>query len=669
MLARNIYYELKPFLPRRLRFALRRFWAIRKRKTCGNIWPIDESAARPPEGWPGWPPGKRFAFVLTHDVEGPDGVAKCRQLAELEMQLGFRSSYNFIPEGTYEVPAELRAWLTANGFEVGVHDLNHDGKLFRSRKKFAGQALRINHYLREWRASGFRAGFMHNNLEWQHDIKADYDASTFDTDPFEPIPTGAGTIFPYWVRRQGETGFIELPYTLPQDSTLFLIFRESSNAIWQAKLDWLASVGGMALVNTHPDYMDFEGAHTVGEFPIEFYGDFLRNLKAKYEGQYWHALPREVAKYAAEHRASLMQRWTGATGPASNRPGVKIWIDLENTPHIPFFNPIIKELKKRGHTVVLTARDAYQTCEMADLYGMHYQRIGRHYGKKMILKAYGLVVRMLQLVPFALREKPALALNHGARAQTAICDLFKIPNVLIMDYEHSSSSGLGQSEWTMVPEVVANERPGNVKNNKLLSYSGIKEDVYVSELKPDPKILKQLQLEGAGVVITVRPPAVEAHYHNPEAEILFKEFMERAVRFPGAKIVLLPRNKRQESQVKTDFPGWFTEGNVIVPDTVVDGLNLLWYSDLVVSGGGTMNREAAALGVPVYSIFRGTIGAVDHYLQKDGRLTLIENVRDVHDKIHIAPRLKGGLGDTKPRRALYDIVNHIEDIINLECRA
>jgi hypothetical protein len=645
---------------------MRRFWALRKREASKNVWPIDRAAGETPPNWPGWPEKKQFALVLTHDVEGPEGESKCRQLAELEMELGFRSSFNFVPEGTYQVPRALRDWLTENGFEVGVHDLNHDGKLFRDRKNFAVKAIRINKYIKDWGASGFRAGFMHNNLDWQHDIKCGYDASTFDTDPFEPHPTGAGTIFPYWVQGRGNEGYVELPYTLAQDSTLFLILREESNAIWRTKVDWVATHGGMALMNTHPDYMNFNNAHTHSAFPIGFYRDFLQYVKSHYEGQYWHALPREVSAYASQHRNSLMQKRTSSSSTISGTSGVKIWIDLENTPHIPFFNPIIKELKKRGHTVVLTARDAYQTCEMADLYGFQYEKIGHHYGKKMFMKAFGLGIRVLQLISFVRREKPALGLNHGARAQTIICNLFKIPSVLIMDYEYSSGSSLVTSPWKIFPEVVAKGRSGHAKEGEPLSYSGIKEDVYVAELIPDSAILTQLHLEDSKIIITVRPPATEAHYHNPEAEILFTEFMNRAINFEGTKVVLLPRNKRQEAAIRAQSPQWFQNSKVIIPDTVVDGMNLLWHSDLVVSGGGTMNREAAALGVPVYSIFRGTIGAVDHYLQENGRLILVESVEDVHKKILIASRPKTAAVKIAPRKALSDIVNHIEDIIKRE---
>src|SRR2546421_4297483 len=202
-LFRSQYYLLKPYLPWRLRMAVRRFIAKRKLARCGDIWPIKPGSEKRPQDWHGWPDGKQFAVVLTHDVEGPSGLARVKQLAELEMKLGFRSSFNFIPEGDYRVPKELRDWLTNNGFEVGVHDLKHDGKLYASRKNFSENAQRINAYLAEWGAVGFRSGFMHHNLDWIHDLNIEYDCSTSDTDPFEPQPDGANTIFPFWVPAPG----------------------------------------------------------------------------------------------------------------------------------------------------------------------------------------------------------------------------------------------------------------------------------------------------------------------------------------------------------------------------------------------------------------------------------------------------------------------------------
>ena len=160
-----------------------------------------ESAARKPEHWIGWPDGKQFALILTHDVESQVGLDRVRQLAEMEIQLGVRSSFNFIPEGPYQVSKELLEWLVGNGFEVGVHDLYHDGHLYRSREEFVQHARRINHYIKEWGATGFRSGFMLNELDWLHDLDVQYDASTFDTDPFEPQPEGRHTIFPFWIPR------------------------------------------------------------------------------------------------------------------------------------------------------------------------------------------------------------------------------------------------------------------------------------------------------------------------------------------------------------------------------------------------------------------------------------------------------------------------------------
>ena len=128
--------------------ALRRWFALRKPDSVLEQWPILPGSEKPPANWPGWPDGQQFAFVLTHDVEGPEGLAKVRKLAELEMQLGFRSCFNFIPESDYTVPATLRTWLRENGFEVGVHDLHHDGKLFSSREVFQKGVPTINHHLK-----------------------------------------------------------------------------------------------------------------------------------------------------------------------------------------------------------------------------------------------------------------------------------------------------------------------------------------------------------------------------------------------------------------------------------------------------------------------------------------------------------------------------------------
>ena len=277
----------------------RRVLARIRQRRHADVWPICEAAGKRPEGWPGWPDGKKFALVLTHDVEGLKGLVRCRELMALEKNLGFRASFNFIPEGDYRVSRELREELEQNGFEVGVHDLHHDGKLYREQAEFAEKASHINRYLREWGASGFRAGFMYHHLEWAHELDIKYDASTFDSDPFEPQPDGVGTIFPFWVPRAGGGGYVELPYTLPQDFTMFVLLKEHGPKTWKQKLEWIVKQGGMALLDVHPDYMDFAGDRAKGsEYPVRLvWQEFLKHIADRYPGMYWNPLPRDLAAW------------------------------------------------------------------------------------------------------------------------------------------------------------------------------------------------------------------------------------------------------------------------------------------------------------------------------------------------------------------------------------
>jgi len=279
---------------------MRRMVARRKRDAFKSVWPINEAAGQRPDNWRGWPNEKQFALVLTHDVESAGGLTKCLRLMELERRLGFRSSFNFIPEGDYSVPPEMRQILSENGFEVGVHDLRHDGKLYWRRNDFMQSARSINNYLRNWKASGFRAAFMLHDRERLHHLDIEYDASTFDTDPFEPQPDGANTIFPFWISDGNGGGYVELPYTLPQDSTLFLVLDEKSPEIWKTKLDWLVERGGMALLNVHPDYIGFRKKLEACEYPAAWYEEFLLDIRERYTGRFWNPLPRELAHWFKE---------------------------------------------------------------------------------------------------------------------------------------------------------------------------------------------------------------------------------------------------------------------------------------------------------------------------------------------------------------------------------
>lgn len=297
MYKNRYYYFLKMFIPRATQIQLRRMLIRRKMRLHQDIWPIDPQSATPPEGWQGWPEQKSFALVITHDVESKKGLDNCRALMDLEEKYGFRSSFNFVA-GDYDVPQDLLDEMRRRGFEIGIHGFHHNGNLFRSKKIFKEHAAKINQAIERWGASGFRAPSMYHNLDWLHELNIRYDASTFDTDPFEPQPDAAKTIFPFHVTAEGKQGYIELPYTLPQDFLLFILMQEKDTRIWENKLRWIVDQGGMALFITHPDYIRFDsGPLNAEQYPAKYYEDFLRHIKTTYEGQYWHALPRDMAVF------------------------------------------------------------------------------------------------------------------------------------------------------------------------------------------------------------------------------------------------------------------------------------------------------------------------------------------------------------------------------------
>jgi peptidoglycan/xylan/chitin deacetylase (PgdA/CDA1 family) len=291
------YYKIKPIVPRRLQIFLRRLVALRQRKAHREDWPVTQGTGKPPDGFQGWPGGKRFSVVLTHDVESARGVSRVPRLMDLEQEFGFRSSFNFVARG-YPLPVELRRRLVEEGFEVGIHGLEHNHTLYESAEVFAKQAGEINSYLREWEAVGFRSPCVYHNFDWLQRLDLSYDASSFDCDPFQPQSDGVGTIFPLTMGG-GPSGraYVELPYTLAQDFTVFVLLREKDITIWQEKLRWIASQGGMALAITHPDYMCFAGEPGFEEYPVELYRELLKHIQSAFGGDYWHPLPREMATF------------------------------------------------------------------------------------------------------------------------------------------------------------------------------------------------------------------------------------------------------------------------------------------------------------------------------------------------------------------------------------
>ncbi|GBD89442.1 hypothetical protein BMS3Abin04_00147 [bacterium BMS3Abin04] len=341
---------------------------------------------------------------------------------------------------------------------------------------------------------------------------------------------------------------------------------------------------------------------------------------------------------------------------------ISIWIDLENSPHVPFFVPIIKRLENEGYHILVTARGQSQTFELAEYYNLNYYAVGKHYGKNKLLKAFGIVSRAIRLLPLVLKQRPIVALSHISRTQILLSYFLRIPNIVFLDYEYVQSLSFVKPHTVYVPDVV------DIKELKsfhceVKTYKGIKEDIYVPTFVPDPSITEKLGLDTSKIICVLRPPASDAHYHNPKSDILFEETVNYFSKIPDVLMVMLPRDEHQKKIIRGKWLRKIQENKIIIPDHVVNALNLMWHSDLVISGGGTMNREAAALGIPVYTIFQGKIGAVDRYLAKENRLKIITTVNEIHKVIKVKKWNRPENFEYKETLTLSNIIQELNQII------
>ena len=308
---------------------------------------------------------------------------------------------------------------------------------------------------------------------------------------------------------------------------------------------------------------------------------------------------------------------------------------------------------------MITTRDYAQVRQLAEMFKLDYTEIGRHYGKNLLSKAYGMVFRAIQLLPTLLRERPALSLSHGSRSQQLISKLFGVPTALCADYLHTSSGfPFDMPDLLLVPKVVYDSLDV-ASFKKVLPYRGIKEDVYIPKLDVDNSILTHLNLDPQKVIVTLRPPATKAHYYVPKSGELYEKVLERIVKTPGVQAVILPRTEDQGAEIKEKWKDALELGKLIIPKQAVNGLTLIWNSDLVISGGGTIIREAAALGVPAYSIFAGAKGAVDAYLEESGKLVFIDSFEEVQNSLRLEKRPAADAEAIENTPALEDIINEV----------
>ena len=330
---------------------------------------------------------------------------------------------------------------------------------------------------------------------------------------------------------------------------------------------------------------------------------------------------------------------------------MKVWIDITNSPHVLVFRPLIALLRERGHQVEVTARDYAQTLQLLELHSIDAEVLGRHGGGSAFGKASSLVSRLHELHTWARGRGFDIALAHGSHELTLTARRLGIPSATTFDYEFAwlqHQLGCRAAKRVVVPEAIPPERVERygVRPPKLGRYPGLKEEYYLADFEPDPAVLDELEADRQRTLVVVRTPPDVSLYHR-HANELFPRVLERLGRDESVQAIVIPRTAEQREQVLgLGLP------SLLVPERAVDGQSLVALADLVVSAGGTMNREAVALGVPVYTTFGGRLGGVDEMLIRDGRLTALTDP----DELILRKRDRGGERVRREPAAFLDLL-------------
>jgi hypothetical protein len=328
---------------------------------------------------------------------------------------------------------------------------------------------------------------------------------------------------------------------------------------------------------------------------------------------------------------------------------MRVWIDLTNSPHVLVMRPVIDGLHERGHEVRVTARDFAQTLELCDRFGIEHVAIGHHRGGRLAAKASGLASRSTALVRWARAERRAagvpfdIALGHGSNDLSVAAALLRVPSSTMFDYEwatvqHNVNCRLASA--VVVPDAISSERLARYgARKKIRAYEGLKEEYYLADFEPDGAVLEKLGLDPARSIVVVRTPPEVSLYHRFENDLFARvlERLRRAASERGTQAVVLPRVAAQREELRR-------AGGFIVPERAIDAQSLIAQADLVISAGGTMNREAVALGTPVYTTFQGRLGAVDERLLAEGRMRMLSDVDQLdlerRDRVDTATRVR-----------------------------
>ncbi len=300
---------------------------------------------------------------------------------------------------------------------------------------------------------------------------------------------------------------------------------------------------------------------------------------------------------------------------------MRVWVDLTNSPHVLVLRPIVAALRAQGHDVQITARDFAQTLGLLERFAIAHTVVGRHRGGRLAAKGLGLLSRSSALARWARGRRFGLALGHGSNDVTVAARLLRIPCSTMFDYEwatvqHTVNCRLAQT--VVVPEAIPPQRLARYgAAGKIAAYPGLKEEYYLADFEPDPAVLGELGLDSAKPIAVIRTAPAVSLYHRFENDVL-GDVLER---LRGEQAVVLPRTPQQRAEL--------AGRGFVVPERAIDAQSLIAHADLVVSAGGTMNREAVALGTPVWTTFQGRLGAVDEQLIADGRLRMLRSADEV----------------------------------------
>ncbi len=297
---------------------------------------------------------------------------------------------------------------------------------------------------------------------------------------------------------------------------------------------------------------------------------------------------------------------------------MRVWVDCTAAAHPLVLRPVIERLRAGGHAVDVTAREYGQTVELLERLGIEHEVVGRHAGAGTAAKGAALARRSAALGRWARGRRFDLALGHGSVDLAVVATLLRIPAVQMQDYEHAGLQrqlAFRAARRVLVPDAISVEAMGRAgaAARKLVRYPGLKEDYYLADFRPDASVLEALGIEREAILAVVRPPPETSAYHAPNA--LYDSVLDRLAAEPGTVAVMIPRTERQAAAARDRG-----EPSLVVPSHAIDAQSLIAYADVVISAGGTMNREAVALGTPVYTIFSGRMGAVDERLIAEGRL-------------------------------------------------